>query len=339
MLATELLPQNTREAPSLPPPLRNERPSVYADRAGLWYGTQRSRSERKRNGVFFTPLPLAGFMGRELAALNPLARRLLEPAAGTGVLVCAAVEALIEHCAPDTTVNVLACEVDALLCAVLRSTLSLLSDWCLRTAKVRLRYCILHRDFTAEARLAGAADKRSPLRTQPRVFDAVIANPPFFKLKGDDPRARAVPQIVHGQPNIYALFMALSAAQLRPGGTYVFLFPRSFMTGQYLARARTFLFGPDGVQPCRISLVASRRKAFARDAVLQEILVLTAEKRTSSKAPGVEPRITLQTLDALTPPTATSSVTAQESTVCPQSLGGPVRLPVSPRDIAVPRAF
>ena len=53
-------------------------------------------------------------------------------------------------------------------------------------------------------------------------FDGVIMNPPYFKLRKDSPYARLMAQIVHGQPNIYAFFLALAAAiaqtQRRNGG-------------------------------------------------------------------------------------------------------------------------
>ena len=36
-------------------------------------------------------------------------------------------------------------------------------------------------------------------------YDIAIANPPYFKLQKQDPRALAAAEIVHGQPNIYEL--------------------------------------------------------------------------------------------------------------------------------------
>ncbi len=105
-------------------------------------------------------------------------------------------------------------------------------------------------------------------------FDAVITNPPYFKLSKSDPRARAAERVVHGQPNIYALFMAVSAALLRPGGYGMFITPRSYAAGQYFSRFREFFFGR--MRPRMIHLFESRREVF--DDVLQESLILLAER-------------------------------------------------------------
>src|SRR5436190_1164564 len=40
-------------------------------------------------------------------------------------------------------------------------------------------------------------------------YDAVLANPPYFKIGRADPRAAAASSVVSGQPNIYGLFLAV----------------------------------------------------------------------------------------------------------------------------------
>ncbi len=81
----------------------------------------------------------------------------------------------------------------------------------------------------------------------------------------------AVSKVVHGQPNIYALFMAVSAALLRTGGDLVFITPRSFTSGPYFRRFRTVFF--DKILPRRVHVFASRRDTFRRDEVLQENVI------------------------------------------------------------------
>ncbi len=103
-------------------------------------------------------------------------------------------------------------------------------------------------------------------------FDLVVANPPYFKISKDDPRAQASILVVHGQPNIYALFMAATAALLRKGGELLFITPRSFASGPYFRLFREKFFAT--IRPLGVHVFGSRREAFGRDEVLQESIIL-----------------------------------------------------------------
>ena len=68
-------------------------------------------------------------------------------------------------------------------------------------------------------------------RPRNEEFDVVISNPPYFKIGKADPCATAASIVVHGQPNIYALFIAVGATLLRQGGDFITITPRSFASG------------------------------------------------------------------------------------------------------------
>ena len=108
-------------------------------------------------------------------------------------------------------------------------------------------------------------------------FDIVIGNPPYFKISRTDPRALALAEVVHGQPNIYALFMAASVARLRQGGQFVFITPRSFASGPYFRKFRAMFFRM--LQPAHVHVFDSRREAFRRDEVLQENIILAGIRK------------------------------------------------------------
>ncbi|MFM9974039.1 MAG: Eco57I restriction-modification methylase domain-containing protein, partial [Beijerinckiaceae bacterium] len=133
------------------------------------------------------------------------------------------------------------------------------------------------------------------------VYDVVIANPPYFKLNKADPRAQAAAAVVHGQPNIYGLFMAIGAAALRPGGTLIFITPRSFASGPYFRLFREHFF--DCIRPELVHVFASRKDAFGRDAVLQENIVLKGirqdgwPRRNTSEIMGISSSYGLTDLD------------------------------------------
>jgi adenine-specific DNA-methyltransferase len=100
----------------------------------------------------------------------------------------------------------------------------------------------------------------------------IISNPPYFKIPKEGPHAQAAITVVHGQPNIYGLFMAVGAALLRQGGEFVFITPRSFASGPYFQQFRQQFF--QMIRPQQVHVFGSRREAFSRDEVLQENVIL-----------------------------------------------------------------
>jgi len=85
-----------RPCRNMPVPLAGERPVAYADRVGEWYAAQRSDRQRKDHCLFLTPVAIADFMATRIK-VNARKVRVLDPAAGAGILCCAAVEELVSH--------------------------------------------------------------------------------------------------------------------------------------------------------------------------------------------------------------------------------------------------
>ena len=247
-----------------------ERPTVYADRVGEWYVSRKSDRHRKEYGLFLTPVTVADFMAGRIGT-HGRKLRILDPAAGAGILCCAAVETVVSRNPKPAMIEVVAYEVDHDLIALLRNVLDNLAGWC-RDRGVRLAVHIEASDFIMAH--AGALRVGTlPLWSTAEDFDVVISNPPYLKIGKDDPRAAAVSEVVHGQPNIYALFMAVGAALLRRHGDLVFITPRSFASGPYFRRFRTVFL--DMIRPTGIHVFGSRRDAFRRDEVLQENVVVS----------------------------------------------------------------
>ena len=260
----------------MPTPVTGERPCAFADRMGAWYVQSRSSAYRKAHGLYLTPVPVADFMAARIDALSDKPR-LLDPAAGAGVLCCAAVEHLVAREQPPGRIELVAFEDDAVLCGALRAVLSYLAEWC-RGRHVALKTRIEATDFVrAHAGALRSLGELLPPDSPNGNFDAVIANPPYFKIARNDPRALAASSVVHGQPNIYALFMAVGAAALRPSGEFSYIVPRSFASGPYFRQFRATFFGL--MRPRAIHVFESRRSAFSRDEVLQENIILTGHRQ------------------------------------------------------------
>lgn len=249
------------------PPARKVRwqeghnPSAFADALGQAYAAEKSAVHRKSHGLYLTPPSVAAFMAAMIAPRPKM--RLLDPAAGAGILLCAAVETLVKSPQPPEKIDVVACEIDPELVRHLRRALDNLVVWA-KTEGVKVKADVRCCDFIL-------AEANPPGDGLP-AYDAVIANPPYFKVGKNDPRALAARSVVHGQPNIYGLFMAVSASLLVPGGDFVFITPRSFASGPYFRKFREEFFAM--VRPVRTHVFGSRKDAFSRDEVLQENVIL-----------------------------------------------------------------
>ncbi len=259
-----------------PEPQPGERPAVYADRLGRWYAASVSNVHKKDFGQYLTPLNVADFMARLCAPVDG-SIRVLDPGAGAGILSCALCEALAVLPNAVSRISLVAYETDKLLAEYLRQSLAYVADW-LGVRGIPFEFIVKTDDFV----LSNAAILDETPRLFPDYditgnrFDLIIANPPYFKVPKSDPRAQATSSIVHGQPNIYAMFMAISAWLLRPGGQLVFITPRSYASGPYFRAFRQCFFTT--MRPKRVHIFSSRREAFDRDDVLQENIILWAER-------------------------------------------------------------
>lgn len=260
----------------IPEPNNGEVPTRYADRVGEWYVEGMSGKHRKEYGLYLTPISVAHFMSSGLDARNePL--RLLDPAAGSGILICAAIESIRFQTHRPKEIHVVAYELDRQLVPALQTVLGYLSTWCQEVLDIKLKVTVHAQDFVLKhARTLKLFGTLFPYDSDEQRFDLIISNPPYFKIPKGDPRARAADSVVHGQPNIYALFMAVSAAILNPQGILVFIVPRSFASGPYFCKFRSVFF--QMIKPKQVHVFGSRRETFSRDQVLQENVIFFGSK-------------------------------------------------------------
>lgn len=258
-----------------PAALPYERPTDYADRVGRWYTDLNSDMHRKQSGQYFTPIKIATFMANLYPPATQRRIRIADPGAGAGMLACALCETLAERTIPPQVIELLAYELDTELAETLNVVLHHTQMW-LAERNIMLQFTVSLADFV----LAHAAELNAAPRlfasAQTEPFDIIITNPPYLKIAKTDPRAQAVSIIVHGQPNLYALFMAVAAQLLKPGGELLVISPRSYTSGPYFRRFREYFLAL--MRPEFIHIFESRRDAFSRDEVLQENVILRARK-------------------------------------------------------------
>jgi adenine-specific DNA-methyltransferase len=230
----------------------------------------------KEQGQFLTPPSVARYMAKQLGEIQD-GSYLLEPAIGSGILVCAVIERLINEKKP-LEISVIAYETDKALCDISREILTVASHKA-KENNIKINWQIFEEDFV----LARLPNQQPSLfktkKSSSEKFTHVISNPPYFKLNVEDKRVKAVNGKLNGHTNIYTLFMALSSKLLNPKGKACFIVPRSFCSGTYFSEFRRDLL--KDVTPLALHVFQSRNDVF--NEVLQENVIFSFEKLTEPK--------------------------------------------------------
>jgi len=233
-----------------------------------------NRHRRSQLGQFFTPALTARFIASLLGASERESIRVLDPGAGVGILSAAAVIQLVTRHSRLSNIELVAYELDPHLGDELGETLLACELWA-RSAGVGLSWELHASDYVADAaaRLGGSGGEQ---------FDAVIMNPPYRKIRTDSDERTALEAIGLRVSNLYTAFLALAAAQLRPGGLLSAITPRSFANGLYHEPFRRFFFDRIGVE--RLHVFESRGHVFANADVLQENIIIAGTRGVTPSA-------------------------------------------------------
>lgn len=234
-----------------------------------------ARHRQKEIGQFFTPAPVASFMASLFDSIPP---RLcvLDPGAGIGVLSAAVCERVARLRSPRE-VEIHLYETDKDLLPALHSTMERCQALLRQRGHV-LEFAVHPKDFILQGPSSVDSDDLYGSSGE-AVFDAVIMNPPYSKIRGASKYARTMSNVVHGQPNLYALFMAAAAGVLKPGGQLVAITPRSFANGPYFRSFRRWFLKRMALT--RLHVFESRRDAFEEARVLQENVITVARRQDS----------------------------------------------------------
>lgn len=252
----------------------NELPSHYADRLGLVYASSVNQQHKKENGQFFTPVEIAALMA-SFSEFKGNSVRLLDPGCGSVVLSCAIIEHIISIDKDLKNICLVVYETDNLLIPITKMSIDYLEKWAEKKG-IQIKTEIFVEDFILSN--TEQFKETNDLFSKPiELFDIIISNPPYFKLPIDDKRVIAAKMIVNGHPNIYAIFMTLSAKMLKEGGELIFITPRSYAAGGYFKKFREYFFKIIDLE--KVHLFVSRKDTFGRDKVLQETVIIKGTKR------------------------------------------------------------
>lgn len=252
-------------------PFVGEKPSAFAERVGREYADASIQKDKKHKGQFFTPLAISRFMGDLAIPSRKKSVSVLDPGCGLAILSCALIEHLVEGSQLER-ISLTLYETDKKVVPLTGLVLSYLKEWC-KEQGIKLDYQLNESDFILDkCECLDGADTIFGVMNVGERFDFIISNPPYFKLAKDDIHTRSCASIVDGQTNIYALFMAISAKLLEDDGQMIFITPRSFASGRYFQSFRDFLFSQVHID--LIHLFNTRKDTFAKDEVLQELVIM-----------------------------------------------------------------
>lgn len=228
------------------------------------------KSKRKRIGQFFTSVETARFMAGmfDISTVNNQIF-VLDPGAGTGVLSVAFMERVISEC--SSVKILLTCyETDSEVLPILRGNL----EYAKSKHPSQIEYRIMEDDYILSQ--GNDFDENLLSSENPMKYDYVIANPPYLRVMRDHPTAMAMPKVVHGAPNLYFLFAAMSLFNLKYNAEMVYIIPRSWTSGAYFKAFREYLLTEGKID--QIHLFVSRDKVFNAEDVLQETMIIKVRR-------------------------------------------------------------
>lgn len=250
-------------------------PVEYAEELRLNGFKHQPRSDQAALGQFFTPTPVARLMASMFELESGIEElRALDPGAGLGALTAAFVERVCLGNYRPKRIVMTGFEVDHRLLKPLNETHLQCKAMC-RHVGIEFVSEILSEDFIGYAVDCVSDDlfAQAPLRR----FNFAILNPPYRKINSDSQYRRLLSYIGIETTNLYSAFLQLTVNLLDPGGQTVAIVPRSFCNGTYFRPFRLDLLKQLCIK--QIHVYESRNQAFREDSVLQENIILFAQKQ------------------------------------------------------------
>ena len=234
----------------------------YITEQNIEYLKKIDRVERKKIGQFFTSPQCAKFMASLFDLPNKSSISILDPGAGSGIL-SAAILQRIEKEKLYKEVTLICYEISE-ISELLRSNLSFIQE----NVSFKLTFVVKQENYITTQHFDGLF----PVD----LYDVVISNPPYLKIAKEAVEAVAMSSVCYGTPNMYFLFMAMAMNNLKEGGQLVFIIPRSWTSGVYFKAFRNYFLNCGKL--LQIHLFDSRKKVFTEEAILQETIIVKAQK-------------------------------------------------------------
>jgi SAM-dependent methyltransferase len=289
-------------------------------------------SQRKANGVFYTPTPIADYIVARTLELLPknCLPRVLDPACGDGVFLQAASEHLLSQSAwrsarartePLQLIQQSIYGVDRDPAAIAAARERLAGAW---------------PDLAVPNHNLRAADALTEDIFEAEGFDAIVGNPPYVNVRilartyGQDMKRVLAERYAcaRGAYDLYVLFMERAFELLRPGGVCGLIVPNKIATLDYALPCRKLLLEQTSLH--QVTDVTELR-AFGDAGVYPYILVWQKKKPTTTHS---VPVLIAESLDELRENKTTRHV--RQSSLVPRGFAFHGTLDVEQRVATVP---
>lgn len=222
-------------------------------------------------GQFLTPWPTARLMASMIEDV-PSELSLLDPGAGVGTLTLAAVAELCARPEPPKSIHSTVYEVDERLIAQLRTTLENCTRICSEVG-TSFKFNLVTGDFIR----GGLREQELTVFENPNRYNLILLNPPYKKLSSDSAEKGLLSTNGISVNNYYSAFLWLATNLVVDLGQVIAITPRSFCNGPYFKPLRMQLYAHMTFR--RVHIFDSRSKAFKDDAVLQENIIYSMQRR------------------------------------------------------------
>lgn len=242
---------------------------------GSIYTAMLPSSLRSEMGAFYTPPPLVNRLldQIEAAGFDFCNGSAIDPACGGGAFLAPLAIRMIKHgenISPELALRSLSRRLKGV-------ELDPFAAW---MSTVLLESAVLPLCISANRRMTDVVIVGDALQlTDVGVFDLVIGNPPYGRVKLDDQMRKAFSRSLYGHANLYGLFTDLALRLVKQSGILAYLTPTSFLGGQYYKALRKLL--TDEMTPISFDFIADRDGVF--DNVLQETMLTTYIKCISTR--------------------------------------------------------
>lgn len=247
--------------------------SEFVEQSNQYYLLSLNGESQKEIGQIFTPLPIARFMAG-LFKIEKAEISILDPGAGTGILTAALCDRIIEN----KLIQKITCDLyenDKKVLPHLKKNLEVIKE-IFSEKKIDFNFNIIDEDFITTNSDHFNSDSMFYNSFEKRSYDLIISNPPYYKLAKSHPHSIRMKKVVYGQPNVYFFFMTLAAALLKDDGQMVFITPRSYCSGLYFKKFRTWFL--KRIKPEYFHIFESRKETFNNE-ILQETIILKGTKK------------------------------------------------------------
>ncbi|WP_373128030.1 Eco57I restriction-modification methylase domain-containing protein [Dielma fastidiosa] len=233
------------------------------------YIEKTSKEFRKKIGQFFTSKETAIYMA-SLANLKKEGSEIsvLDPGCGSLILGSAVIQNILNHNKSIDKIKLTVYENDKKILGLLKSNISEIKEYS-EAKGVEISINLIEKNFLLSNKEAWNHPSNE--------YDIIICNPPYKKINKEAQESVMMSDIVYGQPNLYYLFMALSVNMLKDNGDFIFIVPRSWVSGLYFTKFRQYLF--ERLDTRTIHLFQSRDEVFDKEKVLQETMIYHAVKK------------------------------------------------------------